>query len=343
MPNPPQAQGLPPPIQMLHLITGKWVSQTIAAIANLGVADQLAAGPETADTIAAKLKVNRSALKRVLRALASLGLFTCDDAGRFGLTELGATLRSDVPGSMRPFAQFQGLPAAWSAWGDILHSVRTGDGAFEHVHGETGFDYFAKHPEEAAVFDSAMTAFSVHMIPALLAAYDFSRAGKIVDVAGGRGHLLAGILKAHPGLQGVLFDMPHVIDGAKKLLTEQGVAARCEVVAGDFFQCVPSGADTYLLKHIVHDWDDARAEVILQNCRRAIAKTGTLVVLEMVIPPGNDPFFGKLLDLEMLVMTPGGRERSEAEYRALFARAGFALNRIVATESPISVVEGRPV
>jgi hypothetical protein len=333
---------LPPPIQMLHLIVGKWVSQAVYAVATLGVADQLAAGPKPPDALAKAVGAHAPSLHRVLRALASIGVFTEDAEGRFALTPLGETLRSDVPGSMRAFARFLGMPPAWDSWREILHSVKTGENGFEHVHGQTGFEYFSTHPEEAALFDAAMVGFSQAAIPTLLASYDFAQFGTIVDVAGGRGHVLAAILQAHPRARGILFDMPHVVEGAKRHLAAEGVADRCEVVAGDFFRGVPAGADAYLLKHIIHDWDDPRCEAILGGCRQAIAKTGKLLVIEMVIPPGNQPFFGKLLDLEMLVLTPGGKERTEAEYRALFRRAGFELARVVPTQSPVSVLEATP-
>lgn len=335
-------KSLPPNIQVLQLITGKWVSQALYAVATLGVADRLKEGARDCKTLAAALQCDASSLYRVLRALSSIGIFVEDGQSRFGLTPLGETLRSDVPDSTRAFARWMGTPAGWSTWGDVVESVRTGGSAFERVHGEHGFEYLSKHPDEAAIFDEAMTNFSATLIPTLIASYDFSHFAKIVDVAGGRGHVLAGILKAHAGPRGILFDLPHVVEGTKRFLEQAGVASRCEVVAGDFFQSVPDGCDAYLVKNVIHDWDDARCETLLKNCRRAIAKTGKLLVLEMVIPPGNAPFFGKLIDLEMLVMASGGRERTEAEYRALFERTGFKLSRIVPTMSPVSVVEGIP-
>jgi hypothetical protein len=270
-------------------------------------------------------------------------VFSEDAQGRFALTPLGETLRSDVPGSMRAFARMVGMPPTWEAWREMLHSVKTGESAFEYVHGQNGFQYFSAHAEEAALFDAAMVGFSQGAIPTLLTSYDFAPFGTIIDVAGGRGHVLAAILKANPRTRGILFDMPHVVEGAKQHLAAEGVADRCEVVAGDFFRSVPAGGDAYLLKHIIHDWDDPRCEAILRSCRQAIAKTGKLLVMEMLIPPGNHPFFGKLLDLEMLVLTSGGKERTEAEYRALFGRAGFDLARVVPTQSPVSVLEATPV
>jgi hypothetical protein len=327
---------------MLQLITGRWIAQALYAAATLGVADHLKDGPQPADALARAVGAHPGALHRLLRALASLGVFQQDAQNRFALTPLGETLRSDVPHSLRGFARMTGMPATWQAWGEVLHSVKTGQSAFEHVHGQNGFEYFAGHPDAAAIFDAAMTNFSAMVLPVVLASYDFAPFRLVVDVAGGRGHLLAAILAAHPSAQGILFDLPHVAEGARQLLAGAGLSERSQVVTGDFFQGLPAGGDVYLLKHIIHDWDDERAQRILESCRGAMGPTGRVLVLEMVIPPGDEPFFGKLLDLEMLVITPGGRERLAAEYQALLERAGLRLNRIIPTESPISIIEGVP-
>jgi len=333
----------PPPIALLQMITGKWVSQAIYAAAELGVADHLVAGPRSSEDLARTLEVDPGALHRLLRALTGLGVFQADATGWFSLTPIGEALRSDAPDSMRGFARMMGMPATWRAWEDVLYSVRTGRSAFVHQHGGRAFEYFATHPEESAIFDDAMASFSASEVPPLLAAYDFSAFTRIVDVAGGSGQLLAAILGANPQASGVLFDLPHVTGRARAQLETAGLTGRCEVIAGDFFEApLPPGSGAYLLKHILHDWDDARCVDVLRACRAAMDDSARLLVIEMVLPAGNEPFFGKLLDLEMLVITPGGRERTEAEYRALFAEADLALTRVVPTQAPISVLEASP-
>jgi hypothetical protein len=328
---------------MLQLLCGKWVSQSIYAAAELGVADQLAAGPRTGNELAAALEVNAQALHRLLRMLVGFGVFTTDAQGRFALTPLGQTLQSDSPGSMRAMARYMGMSPSWRAWEAVVYSVRTGKSAFVHQHGMAGFEYLQNHPAEAAIFNEAMTNLSAGAIPALLAAYDFSRFPRIVDVGGGHGHLLAELLGTNPTARGVLFDLPHATEGARGFLENAGLTARTDVIAGDFFQSLPAGPGAYILKHVIHDWDDDRSKAILETCRRAMEPSGTLLVIEMVIPPGNEPSFGKLLDMEMLVTAPGGRERTEAEYRALFAAAGFSLTHTVAAApTPFSILEATP-
>lgn len=327
---------------MMQMITGKWLSQAIYAAAELGVADHLAKGPRSSADLATAVGADPSSLHRLLRALAGFGVFTADDQGRFALTPLGETLREGVPGSVRAMSRMMGMQPTWRAWEDIVYSVRTGKSAFEHQNGMNGFEYMKTHPTEAAIFDGAMTSFSAAEIPALLGAYDFSQFDRVVDVAGGRGHLLAAILGANAKATGVLFDLPHAVDGARAFLADAQLASRTQVVAGDFFQSVPAGSGVYVLKHIIHDWNDDACKAILASCRKAMQPTGKLLVIEMVIPPNNEPFFGKLLDLEMLVVTPGGRERTEAEYRAMFAAAGFTLTRTIATHAPVSILEATP-
>ncbi len=278
----------------------------------------------------------------MLRALAGLGLFAEEGEGRFRLTALGEPLRAGVPGSVRGYAVLVGEPMVWRSWGGILHSLRTGQPAFDHAFGAPLFEYLAAHPEEARVFDEAMTGRSAAEIAAVLAAYDFSGAGTVVDVGGGQGALLAAVLEADPRARGVLFDRPHVVAAARARLATAGlVPARCHLVEGDFFGAVPPGGDLYVLKRIIHDWDDGRARSILRNCRAAVPEAGRLLLVELVVPPGDEPSDAKLLDLLMLVYA-GGRERTEAEYRDLLASAGFGLTRVVPTASCVSVVEAVP-
>ena len=256
----------------------------------------------------------------------------------FELTPTAELLVSDHPGSMRDAAIFMGEPWHWSVYGEMLHSVTTGKVAWERVHGKEVFPYFQEHPEEYEIFNRAMTSFSTNVLPAIVEAYDFSGVKKLADIAGGHGMLLAGFLKANPELEGLLFDLPQVIEGAPVLLEKEGVADRVELKTGNFFESVPAGADAYMMKFIIHDWDDDRALKILRNIHLVLPSDGRLLLVEMVVPPGNESHFSKIQDLEMLV-SPGGVERTPDEYRDLLAGAGFELSRIIPTKSPLSIVE----
>jgi SAM-dependent methyltransferase len=336
----PQA---PPPDAMLaQLIFGKCVAMAISVAAKLRIADKLAAGPKSAADLARETDTHAGSLYRVLRALASVGVFAETADGRFRLTPMAEYLRTGVPGSMRGVADYFGSDWSWRPWGQLLHSVRTGETAFDHVFGEPCFDYLAKHPEESAVFNEGMTGFSSKVGPAVAEAYDFSTFGTVVDVGGGHGMLLTTILKAFPKVRGVVFDAPHVVEGAAGPIRVAGLADRCRTEGGDFFQSVPAGGDAYLMKHIIHDWPDDKAATILKNCRQAVNPGGRLLLVEIVIKPENEPDLGKILDLEMLVL-PSGRERTEAEYARLFATAGWRLTRVVPTKSPMQVIEGEPI
>ncbi|MEO6655313.1 MAG: methyltransferase, partial [Pyrinomonadaceae bacterium] len=277
-------------------------------------------------------------LYRILRTLASLGIFTETTTRTFANTALSSVLRSDIPGSMRDSMIFMAEPWHYNVWGNMLHSAQTGGTAWEATYGEEVFDWFAKNPEASEIFNGCMSELSAGAAPAVVAAYDFSGIDTIADIAGGHGFLLSQILRANSNMKGILFDMDHVIAGADEMLRAEGVADRVEKVTGDFFKEVPA-ADAYILKHIIHDWDDERSIKIMQSIHRAMIGDGKLLLAEMVIPEGNDPHPGKMLDLEMLT-SPGGLERTAEEYARLFERAGFKLNRIVPTLSPFSVIEG---
>ncbi len=327
----------PPEAVVTQMIFGKWVAMALSVAAKLRVADALAAGPKSVADLAAQTETHAPGLYRVLRALASVGVFAEGPDGRFGQTPLSEVLRTGVPGSMRAVADYCGADWSWRPWGHLLDSVRTGRTAFDAVFGEQAFAYLAKHPDESAVFNEGMTGFSMQASPAVADAYDFSPFGTVVDVGGGHGHLLCTILARYPGPTGVVFDSPHVAAGATPRIAEAGLSDRCRAEAGDFFQAVPAG-DAYVMKHIIHDWPDDKAATILRNCRAAAKPGAKLVLVEMVIPPGNDPSPGKLLDLEMLVIA-SGKERTEREYADLLAGAGWRLTRVVPTKSPASVVE----
>jgi hypothetical protein len=328
-----------PSDQLIQMISGFWVSRALYVAAQLGLPDHLHGQPRTAAELAGLTGTHAPSLYRVLRALASVGVFVEDDAGRFASTPVAETLRSDVPGSLRAFAISELGGDHYNAWGDVLHSVTTGGIAFDHVYGVPVWDYYGANPEVARVFNDSMTGLTRMIEAAVLQAYDFSRFAHAIDVGGGHGGFLSAILRANPRARGTLFDAPQVIDGARPRLVAEGVAGRCEAVGGDFFASVPPGGDLYTLKMIIHDWDDEKSLAILKNCHRAMAPGGTLLVVDTVIPPGNTPFLGKFIDLIMLVMT-GGRERTEDEFRALYAAAGFRLTRVIPSPSPVSVVEG---
>ena len=326
--------------QLLQMLTGYWSTQMVYVAAKLRLADLTASAPRTADELAAATQTHAPSLFRLLRALASIGVLSQDEADRFAPTELGSLLRDDVPGSQRALAIMNG-EEHFLTWGQLLHSVQTGDTGFEKVYGEPVFDFLATRPEQGAVFDAAMTAIHGRETQAMLDAYDFAGIGTLADIGGGNGSTLAAVLARYPSMQGVLFDMPAVAARTRQRIAGTDVAPRLQIVEGDFFQSVPS-ADAYLLRHIIHDWDDARSLKILQSCRAAVSPQGRLLIVESVIPAGPVPGFGKLLDVTMLVIT-GGKERTETEYRDLLDRAGYRLQRIVPTAAEVAVVEAVPV
>jgi SAM-dependent methyltransferase len=336
------ARELPASAVLMQMLAGKFVSRAISVAADLGIADLLREGERSTAYLAAAAGAHEPSLYRLMRALASVGIFTETAPRTFALTPVAECLRSDAPDSLRAMARFFGTPMSWDAWRELPNCVRTGKTGLDSLGIEDAFGYLREHPVEAKIFNNAMTQYSHQSAPAIANAYDFSRFRKVVDVAGGHGFLLTTVLERYPTVQGVLFDMPHVIEGAGEAIRKSPAAARCETAAGDFFQSVPQGADAYMMKHIIHDWDDERAAIILRNCHRAMAHDGRLLVADMVIPRGNEPFYGKLLDLEMLVL-PGGKERTEDEFRSLFAASGFELLSITPTAAPVSVVEGRPI
>jgi O-methyltransferase domain/Dimerisation domain len=321
-------------------IMGFRVTQMIHVAANLGLADRLAEQPRTPEQLAVVVGADAQALHRLLRALASLGIFAEDAGGAYGLTAQATLLRSDVPGSLRSIALLYGEEWMWQAYGAMMHSVRTGQSAFIRVHGHTLYGYLQEHPRAAAQFNAAMSSFSSQEIPAILAAYDFAGVRSVVDIGGGQGAFIAGLLGAHPQLSGTVFDLASVIAGAAPVFDEAGIADRACAVAGDFFEQVPAGGDLYLMKSVLHNWDDEDALRIVSVCRAAMASHARLLVIERVIPSGNQPSEAKLFDINMMTVA-GGRERSVEEYRTLLAKAGLALTRVVPTASPLSIIEAR--
>lgn len=331
-------QPLQPHAFLTQLAFGAMMTQALYVAAKLGLADLVAAKPQAVSELAAATNTHERALYRVMRSLASVGVFEESEPKVFALTPLAEPLRTDDPNSVRKGAIFMGEEWHWRVWSDMLYSVKTGKPAWGHVHGAEVFEYFGSNPRQAEIFNDAMTDMSVGTAPVVVEAYDFSGIKALVDIAGGHGYLLAQVLKANPDMRGVLFDTPSVIDGAGSLLQKEGVTARVERVSGDFFASVPQGADAYMMKHIIHDWDDDRAIKILQNINTAMPEAGLLLVIEVVVPEGNEPHYGKLLDLEMLV-SPGGVERTAQEYSELLSAAGLRMTRIVPTKSAFSIIE----
>lgn len=329
---------LPPQFAMLQMITGFWISQTIQIAARLGLADLVKDGPKTADELARSTGMHAPSLYRALRALASVGVFVEDDQRRFAQTPLSETLRSDTPGSLRWMAMVELGQEHFPAWGNLMHSVKTGEIAFDHLFKQNAWEYYAQNPEDASVFNQAMKGLTEMINVAALSAYKFSGVNKLVDIAGGTGGLISAILKANPQMRGVLFDLPHVIAEAGPLLDAARVRDRCETTTGDFFKSVPEGGDAYVMKWIIHDWDDEKSIAILKNIHRAMNPDGKLLLIEMVVAGRNQPDLSKFMDLNMLVMT-GGRERTEPEFGALLGAAGFKLTRVIRTASPVCVIE----
>jgi hypothetical protein len=338
--NPRPGSAAASPDAILRLTTGVWTAQALWAAACLGVADLLAKGPRTREELAAVTGTLAGPLYRVLRALAALGVFAEQPDGRFVNTPASEFLRSDVVASVRDYVVFVGQPWHVATYGEILHALRTGRPPVDRVVGKDIWDFFASDEEAGRLFSAGMTGIVADTAYAVRDAYDFGGIRTLVDVGGGHGMLLGTVLAANPRLQGVLFDQPHIVVGAIPTFARLGVEPRVRMVGGDFFAEVPS-ADAYILSHVIHDWDDERATTILRAITRAAEPGARLLVVETVIPPGNEFSFGKLLDLEMM-MFPGGVERTEAEYRRLLEAGGFRLTRVLPTRSVGHVIEAVP-
>jgi SAM-dependent methyltransferase len=339
----PPAAGTPPADRIaIQLLTGMWAMQAAASAARLRIPDIIGDGARTPEEVAREAGTHPGATKRLLRGLASLGVFRRDDDGRYRVTEVGRFLRSGVPGSIREMFIAESDTLHWRSWERLDDAVRTGDPRPKPVFGLPGFDYYAAHPEEGARFGEAMESISRFAADAVLGAYDFSSARTLMDVGGGNGSMAIAVLQRTPGVRGLVVDLPYIEGPARERIRAAGLEDRCRFEAVDFFERVPEGADVHMLKFVLHDWNDEESLRILKNCRAAIAKDGRLVVIENVVPESIEPAFVHLMDLNMLVMT-GGLERTEREYADLFAKAGFRLSRVVPTPSPFSVVEARPV
>lgn len=326
--------------QLAGMLTSYWAAQSIHVAAKLKLADFVKSGPKSAQELAQATKTHPQALYRLLRALASVEIFSEGSDGKFSLTPM-AELLIDAHGSMHAVAMMMG-EEHFRVWGDLLYSVQTGKPAFDHVLGKPIFEYLSEHPEQARIFDAAMTGFHGPETQAMIDAYDYAGVNTLVDIGGGNGTVLSAVLKKHPAMKGILFDLPGVIERAKKHLADAGLTSRCQTIVGSFFETAPPGGDAYQMRHIIHDWTDEQCHTILGHVRKVIPKHGRLLVIEMVIKPGNVKQPAKWLDLNMLVM-PGGRERTEVEYREMYTKAGFRMERIVPTPTEVSVIEGKPI
>lgn len=329
-----------PRLDLLGLINGFQITQAIHVASVLGIADHLAGGARSASELAALTKSHPDTLYRLLRALAAIGVFREDASRMFTLTPIGDCLRPDSATPLGAWAEVVGSPYYWQAWGHLLHSVQTGKNAFQDLNGKDVWQFRADHPQHGAAFARAMSQLSRGSAAAVLRAYDFSPFRHIVDVGGGQGLMLAAILGAHPHIRGTLFDQPDVVAGAKTILAERGVLDRCEIVGGSFFETVPEGADAYLMRVVIHDWEDDEAIAILKVCRRAMPETAKLILVERLIAPPNQMPAAKFSDLNMLV-SPGGRERTREEFAELFARSGLELT-LVCAAGIVNVIEARP-
>ncbi len=333
----PASHQTPPQAQMIQMLTGCWLSQCIYVAAKLNLADILKDGSRSCDALAEVTGTNSSSLYRLLRALASVNIFAETEPKHFKLTPLATCLRSDVPNSIKGFTLLAGGDG-YQMWSNLAHSIETGTEAYTKEYGMPLFAYYQQNPQAAEVFNNAMTNLSALEQAAIVEAYDFTSIDKLVDVAGGCGSQLAAILQAYPQMQGMLIDLPEVITSASDFLTKQEVSDRTQLIAGNFFEGVPPGGDAYLLKHIIHDWEDPEALKILQNCYKVMPEGGRLLIIEQIIPPGNQPSPAKFWDLTMLIVC-GGKERTAQEYRQLLKAANFELKSIFSTKSDASIIE----
>lgn len=335
---PAPADAPPPHAQLIQMCLGYWVSRIVHAAVELGLADHLAAGPQDAQTLAGLTRTHAPSLHRLMRTLAGLGILTEDASHRFSLTPLGEAMKTGAPGSARAtILTLAGNPIS-QAWDNLLYSLQTGKPGFDKAHGAPIFDWLAAHPQDASLFGETMIGFHGAEPAAVAAAYDFSKLGTVIDVGGGTGNLLTTILAAQKGPRGILFDLPHVVPEASALIQKRGLTDRVTIQSGSFFDSVPKGGDAYLLSHIIHDWSEEQCITILNHCRNAMKPGGRILIIEMVLPTGDTPHPGKMLDIMMLV-GPGGQERTVDEYHALLGKVGLRIARVVPTASAVSIVE----
>lgn len=339
--NPP---ALPPQVRMLQMANAYRVSQAIHVAAKLGVADVLADGAKSIRHIAQETQTHPQFLYRLLRALASMGIFAETETGNFELTPRAALLQSRVPGSLKEYAIVIGEAWHWNTWGEILHSVQTGEPAFDHFYHSEFADYLEQHPEQKQTFERSMVSLLETIDATVMKAYDFSAASTIVEIGipGSHGGLLVRILQANPLARGIFFDTASNLPQTQRILSEQSLLDRCQLAPGEVFEKVPEGGDLYILKNFIHDFDDQTASRTLKNFRAVMANTAKLLVVEMLVPPGNTPGLSKIVDIEALLMSAGGYERTEAQYRSLFESVGFNVSNVYSGPSPFSIIELTP-
>jgi len=325
--------------QMLRLLNGHCLEQALYVAAVMGIADLLREGAKSSKQLARATGADRSSLYRLLRMLASIEVLSEDQSDQFALTALGATLRSDVPNSVRDRAILYGAPEMWKVWGNLLHTVKTGESACEGVYAVPFYEFLSQHPTVEVPFNRYMTKSSEQHVAEILKCYDFSQLRTLVDVGGGHGSTLAAILQAYPALHGILFDLPQVVAGAT-LLDTAGVGERCKVIGGDMQQSVPPGGDGYLIKWVLMDRSDEQAIKVLKNCMEAMANDAKILVVEMVMPPRGAASFANIMDLQMMLLFGKGCIRTEGEFRALFKAAGLMVTKCLPTPSPNSIIEG---
>ena len=334
----PIAEEVPPHAQLIQMVTGFWVSRLVYAAAALDLAGHLADGPMSAAELAVPTHTHGPTLHRFMRTLASIGILTEDSSHRFSLTPLGEALKTGAPGSARATVLSFGGDRQWRSWEHLIYSLETGKTGMEKAFGVGSFDYFAQHPQEGSYFSESMVGFYGNEPPAVAAAYDFSRFQTVVDVGGGTGNLIAAVLGRHSGPRGILFDQSHTVKEAPALLEAQGIADRVLIDGGDIFEGIPRGGDAYLLSHVIHCWREDQCIMILNNCRKAMNPDGRILIVESVLPAGDTPHLGKMNDMVMLVL-PGGQERTEEEYSTLLEKAGLRLTQVIPTESAASIIE----
>lgn len=335
-----QPQKPPAHVGVMQLLSASYIAGAVSCLAQMGIPDLVEAGPKSAKELASQIGADPEALHRLMRATASVGVLSEGPDGKFSETPMSAVLRSNGKPSLRAVAMMGGREWHGRGWSRLEYCVRTGKQAMEQIYGAPIFEYFKQHPDEGQIFNDAMTSISAGDSPAVVDAYSFEGIHSIVDVGGGHGLLLATIMARNPQMKGTLYDEPHVIEGAKNGPLKP-VMERCTIAFGDMFSSVPAGADAYIMKHIIHDWPDELCVKILKSCRKGVNPGGKLLVVDDVIQPGNDFYAGKLLDLQMLIF-PGGKERTEKQFRELFAAGGWKLSRVVPTATPICIVEGIP-
>lgn len=335
-------RAVPPPIAILEKILGAWTAQGIAVAAELKVADALADGPLPIAELARRVDADPDALARLLRALIGEGIFVQRRDGRYALNAQASALRSDAPVSVAGMARWVGLPEHREHWSHLVDAIRTGQAVIPRLRGTSAFEYLAEHPEIAAIFNDAMTSISESAVGPVVAAYDFTSHATVVDIGGGHGRLLSAILGSSPSSRGVLYDLPEVVEGAPELLRKYGVAERVDIIAGSFFEAVPSGGDVYISKNVIHDWPDAESITILSNIRKAAAPGSTLLLAELVLPDHDRGFIGNWIDMEMLI-AQAARERTATQYAELLHKSGFRFSGVIPTAGPLSLVEAKAV